>query len=277
MRSFLIALLSFSLPLSILASHGDHRARRHSEIALRARGDILPRAQFDAVRATYYQIDVGPVACGGNYKNSDFVVALSIGDFSGPFPSYPCFKTITITCLGKTATAQIVDKCGSCPHAGLDLTEALFNYFTNGDLGKGVISCDWSYEGQGNPAPAPAPAPATTSQPPPPPQTTYTPPPPPPPTSTSTYTPPPPTSTSTPAPAQTTSSSTTTSITSTSSKPSAAASTSSSGNSSVGSASGLAQPQITGSTVPDGQKDNIFDLNQVFQNMADLVEACNPT
>jgi hypothetical protein len=59
MRSFFIALLALSLPLSILASHGDHRARRHSEIALRARGDVLPRDQFDGVRVTYYQIDVG--------------------------------------------------------------------------------------------------------------------------------------------------------------------------------------------------------------------------
>jgi hypothetical protein len=59
MRSFLIALLALSLPLSILASHSDHRARRHAEIALRARGDISPRLEFNGVRITFYDITAG--------------------------------------------------------------------------------------------------------------------------------------------------------------------------------------------------------------------------
>ncbi|KAI0282517.1 hypothetical protein BGY98DRAFT_881384, partial [Russula aff. rugulosa BPL654] len=53
-----------------------------------------------------------------------------------------CYDMITITCNGKSASAQIVDKCPGCPSGGLDLTEGLFEYFA--PLGTGVIYCDWT-------------------------------------------------------------------------------------------------------------------------------------
>jgi hypothetical protein len=60
MRSFVTTLLAFSLPLSILASHLDHHGRRHAEVALRARDDILDKRDAgQGARVTYYDISVG--------------------------------------------------------------------------------------------------------------------------------------------------------------------------------------------------------------------------
>jgi hypothetical protein len=58
MRSFVTTLLALSLPLSILASHLDHHGRRHADVALRARGDILDK-RVSGGRCTFYDIDVG--------------------------------------------------------------------------------------------------------------------------------------------------------------------------------------------------------------------------
>jgi hypothetical protein len=55
MRSFVTTLLALSLPLLILASHVDHHGRRHADMALRARGDILKKRD----RCTFYDITTG--------------------------------------------------------------------------------------------------------------------------------------------------------------------------------------------------------------------------
>ncbi|KAF8217375.1 hypothetical protein K438DRAFT_1455643, partial [Mycena galopus ATCC 62051] len=55
-----------------------------------------------------------------------------------------CFKQITMTYNGKTATATITDSCPGCPtNGGLDLSPGLFSFFADQSLG--VISGDWSF------------------------------------------------------------------------------------------------------------------------------------
>jgi hypothetical protein len=196
---------------------------------------------------------------------------------SVPGSSSFCYNMITITCNGKSASAQIVDKvnflchliyqllalllppqCPGCPNGGLDLTEGLFEYFA--PLGTGVIYCDWTVGGG-----APAPAPTTSSTPPPPP------------TSTSHYDPPPTTSqqsTYSPPPSSSTSSSTSTSSTSkasssvssapptTTQQSSTSSTTQTSGvNYNNAPASSLAQP--TGTITP-GQNQSINTLYQAM-------------
>lgn len=61
MRSFATLLLALSLPLYALAAHSP--IRRHNGLALRARGDLLPRQTYDNARCTFYDITTGTYAC----------------------------------------------------------------------------------------------------------------------------------------------------------------------------------------------------------------------
>ncbi|KAI5114973.1 hypothetical protein M0805_006740 [Coniferiporia weirii] len=96
--------------------------------------------RFDNERFTNYDITVGTTACGKTYSNSDFVVALNSDQYGS---GGDCFKSITISAEGKTTNAQIVDECPGCPNGGLDLTEGLFSYFA--DLDVGVITGSWNF------------------------------------------------------------------------------------------------------------------------------------
>lgn len=61
MRSFTTLLLALSSPLYALASHG--HPRRHTELARRARGDLLQRDDsYSNARCTFYDITVGTYA-----------------------------------------------------------------------------------------------------------------------------------------------------------------------------------------------------------------------
>jgi hypothetical protein len=61
MHSFTTTILiALSLSLSVLAAYHGSDTRRHSELAIRARGDILERRSFSEVRLTWYDITVGP-------------------------------------------------------------------------------------------------------------------------------------------------------------------------------------------------------------------------
>ena len=57
MRSFTTLLLALSLPLYALAAHSP--LRRHNGLALRARGDLLPRQSYSNARCTFYDITTG--------------------------------------------------------------------------------------------------------------------------------------------------------------------------------------------------------------------------
>ncbi|TFK49491.1 hypothetical protein OE88DRAFT_1646495 [Heliocybe sulcata] len=98
-------------------------------------------ARATNARLTWYQVGLG--ACGKNNVPSDFVVALNAADFGAGYPGPHCFQNIVINANGKSATAQIVDKCPGCPEGGLDLSEGLFSHFANPDVG--VLTGSWNY------------------------------------------------------------------------------------------------------------------------------------
>ncbi|KAI0287672.1 RlpA-like double-psi beta-barrel-protein domain-containing protein-containing protein [Russula brevipes] len=148
MRSFssLLLLLALSLPFFAMADRRSRRPRtgHGAEPALHARArDHVLHKRISNARITYYDIGGAQVACGGYYQPSDFVVALNGAQFGDVYPGPYCGKYITITAFGKTATAEVVDKCPGCPYGGLDLTKGLFAHFT--DIGAGVISADWDW------------------------------------------------------------------------------------------------------------------------------------
>lgn len=99
--------------------------------------------RIDNARMTWYDIRTGVTACGKRYSPSDFVVALNGAQFGNGYPGPNCFKKIQIKYKGKTANAQIVDKCPGCPYGGLDLTEGLFKHFA--PLSQGVLSATWNF------------------------------------------------------------------------------------------------------------------------------------
>lgn len=93
-------------------------------------------------RMTLYEA-AGQGACGGQNKPDDFIVALNSAQYGTGYPGPNCFKNITISYGGKTATAQITDECPTCDYGDLDLTIAVFSYFESPD--KGSFNADWSF------------------------------------------------------------------------------------------------------------------------------------
>ncbi|KAG1762453.1 hypothetical protein EDD22DRAFT_891572 [Suillus occidentalis] len=183
---FFAQLLSFALLWCSVSASSAHQARnrRHgrrlnSDLAVRAPGDVdMYKRDFTNARFTYYAVGLG--ACGTTNQPGDFIVALNamvtISNFcvfvNNSAAGENCYKEITITYNGLTASAQIVDECMGCPYGGLDFSEGLFQFFT--PLGSGVISGSWSFGSA--PAPLPLiptsslqliPTPTTTWQPPP--------------------------------------------------------------------------------------------------------------
>ncbi|KAH9839803.1 plant expansin [Rhodofomes roseus] len=95
---------------------------------------------YSSARFTYYIDGLG--SCGQTNVASDFIVALDADLYDR---GSHCFQTITISYGGKTAQATIMDRCPGCPTGGLDLSEGLFSYFTNGDLGSPPLYGEWWY------------------------------------------------------------------------------------------------------------------------------------
>ncbi|KZT28160.1 hypothetical protein NEOLEDRAFT_1087834, partial [Neolentinus lepideus HHB14362 ss-1] len=97
--------------------------------------------RVDNAKFTWY--DVGLGACGQTNVATDYVVALSVDDFGAGYPGPNCFRNIQISYGGKTATAQVADKCPGCPAGGLDLSNGLFSYFA--DPSVEIIYGSWNY------------------------------------------------------------------------------------------------------------------------------------
>ncbi|TFK49498.1 plant expansin [Heliocybe sulcata] len=97
--------------------------------------------RVDNAKFTWF--DVGLGACGHNNVASDYVVALSLADFGAGYPGPNCGRKLQISYGGKTATAEVVDKCPGCPQGGLDLSNGLFAFFDNPAIE--VIYGSWNY------------------------------------------------------------------------------------------------------------------------------------
>lgn len=244
--SFLGSLLTLALPLAALGEHFTPH-RRHSDIAHRARADTqLQKRSFDNARLTFY--DVGLGSCGQYSQPSDFIVALNSAQYGDGYPGPNCFKSITITCNGKSTGATILDECPGCPYGGLDLSTGLFDFFA--DPSVGVLYCSWDFDGD-------APAPTSTSAPPPPPPPT---------TSSSTWSS---TSSSTPPPSS--SSSSTKSSTTQSSTQSSASSSAPPSSSSSSASAATPTPSATNSTSStDG---NLANCNQAILGLGGALVA----
>lgn len=85
----------------------------------------------DDTKSTFYRLrpeEGGTmVSCDGlSPPDSDYFVAMN----SDMFDSSICYQEITITWGGKTATAQILDECPTCPTYGqIDMSEGLMSFF----------------------------------------------------------------------------------------------------------------------------------------------------
>jgi len=160
MRFPLLSTLVLSLVLPYLAlgdKHGSKLARRHNGVAVRPRGDLQKRTNG---QATWFNVGLG--ACGQWSQPSDFIVALNSDMYGSGYPGPHCFETITITGLGKSTTAVIMDECPTCNYGDLDMSTGLFQFFTN--LGVGEFPIVWWYGGSDDkPSPPPPPPPPTST------------------------------------------------------------------------------------------------------------------
>ncbi|CAA7265417.1 unnamed protein product [Cyclocybe aegerita] len=141
MLSRLCILLPFALSTVATAFAEGPRRMVHRSIAKRTHGDVQLFKRFDGTRWTFY--DVGLGACGQTNVASDYIVALNAEQFGPGYPGPNCFKSITLSYNGKTATATIMDSCPGCPYGGLDLSRGLFQHFASEDVG--VIYGSWSF------------------------------------------------------------------------------------------------------------------------------------
>ncbi|KAF6764731.1 hypothetical protein DFP72DRAFT_869058 [Ephemerocybe angulata] len=158
-------LLQFTALLSLASivlagQHKDHLNRvQHQALARRDPGHVSLQKRYSNARWSYYDAETGAAgACGQMIGNNDWAVALNTEQYGSGYPGPNCFKTITLSYGGKTATGvKILDQCPGCPWGGLDLTPGLFAYFASHD--RGIIYGEWSF----GDAAAPAPAPVTTT------------------------------------------------------------------------------------------------------------------
>jgi hypothetical protein len=94
----------------------------------------LSKRQGGGGRWSYYNAQTGNAgSCGQTLLNTAFTVAVNVAQMNSDL----CFKTIRLTAGGKSTVATIEDTCPGCASGGLDLTEALFEFFA--PLGQGYV------------------------------------------------------------------------------------------------------------------------------------------
>ncbi len=99
-------------------------------------------------KATYYDTNDQPTACGRKYDSTAVIVAVSSDHWTGSDTNHDpiCDKAISVTdpnSVGFSLTVLIEDKCGSCGTGDLDLSRAAFEKFHNVDVG--VFSVTWDF------------------------------------------------------------------------------------------------------------------------------------
>ncbi|KAF8322480.1 hypothetical protein DL93DRAFT_2071250 [Clavulina sp. PMI_390] len=139
--AFLATALSAVLCANVaLAGGHDHIGAGMHKAVARSSGQLDKRS-FSG-HATYFAVGLG--ACGKYNVPSDYIVALNTPQYIGGSPGPECFKYITIHGPnGKTATAQIMDECPTCPYGCLDMSEGLFTHFEPTSVGEFPIT--WEY------------------------------------------------------------------------------------------------------------------------------------
>ncbi|KAL1717337.1 Non-catalytic module family EXPN protein [Schizophyllum commune] len=194
MLQSLLPLLVLGLPLGASAHERGQNAKRHSDLAKRAPGDVQRFSKrVSNARMTYYEVGLG--ACGIVNVPSDFIVAVSADEWDAGlthgYPSDVCFKPITIEYNGVTAQATVTDRCENCPSfSGIDLSYDLFKVFAPNPEETGIIYANWWYN-DGSGGNGGGPTSTSTSE-----TSTWTPPPETSTSETSTWSPPPPETTS---------------------------------------------------------------------------------
>ncbi|MEV0241587.1 RlpA-like double-psi beta-barrel domain-containing protein [Streptomyces sp. NPDC050674] len=88
-------------------------------------------------QATYY--DVGLGACGSIHKNTDFVAALNMAQYSGDL----CGRTLRVTGPDGQVDVTVVDSCPGCGHGDLDLSPAAFQKIA--PLSAGRVAVRWTF------------------------------------------------------------------------------------------------------------------------------------
>ncbi|TFK68767.1 hypothetical protein BDN72DRAFT_768824, partial [Pluteus cervinus] len=88
--------------------------------------------------ATYFYTGLGN--CGSWSSDSDFVVALSLAEYSG---GAHCYQHVEISYGDKTIDATVVDSCQGCARYDLDLSPAAFEALAPTDRGR--IGIRWWY------------------------------------------------------------------------------------------------------------------------------------
>lgn len=91
--------------------------------------------------ATFYKVDNG--CCGGDYDDSDMVVALSEDWMGSGSDSSYCGKKIKVKSSKGSATVRVIDTCASCDKTHIDLSSAAFKKL--GKLDDGVLKVTWSF------------------------------------------------------------------------------------------------------------------------------------
>ncbi|KAK0271659.1 hypothetical protein LTR91_002085 [Friedmanniomyces endolithicus] len=96
---------------------------------------------------THY--DVGEGSCGWTNSNSEAVVAIPHGmmnNGANPNNNPLCGQFITISYAGATTQAKIVDTCGGCDGAAIDLSPTLFTTVAPSGDGR-VHGVEWWFDG----------------------------------------------------------------------------------------------------------------------------------
>jgi len=98
---------------------------------------------------TYYEL--GLVACGQTYSDSDMVAAVSEqlfdkvpGAGANPNNNPICNKKVQVSFGGKSIVVSLVDRCTACAPTDLDLSPAAFSQLASQSLGR-VSGMKWHF------------------------------------------------------------------------------------------------------------------------------------
>jgi len=142
LASSLVTLLAAGSLAVAAPSHGAQLRPHHGV----ARANVThPVEKRFSGHATYFAVGLG--ACGKHSSSGDYIVALDSAQYGGGYPGPNCFRKLTISGRGKTATATVMDECPTCPYGSLDMSQGLFEHFAPTSVGEFPITWTWGSGG----------------------------------------------------------------------------------------------------------------------------------